>query len=85
MIGVAALFYFLQEDTRYIKPLMLWMSDSSRLSDNAQSIYALDVRFFKVIGQRAEHSQYGCPIVPGYRTTFDCYPSSAKRLNALAA
>ena len=34
MIGVAALFYFLQEDTRYIKPLLLWLSDSSRLSDN---------------------------------------------------
>ena len=34
MIGVAALFYFLQEDTRYIKPLLLWLSDCSRLSDN---------------------------------------------------
>ena len=36
MIGVAALFFLdiLQEDTRYIKPLLLWLSDCSRLSDN---------------------------------------------------
>lgn len=53
--GCSVFLDILQEDTRYIKTLVLWLSDSSGLSDNAKTIYALVVRFFGVIGQLEEH------------------------------
>ncbi len=67
------------------RTFVLWLSDSFRLSDKAQNIRTLVVRFFPVIGQRAAHSQSGSPILPGYRTTYDFYPSFAKVQSALAA
>ncbi|PTQ85191.1 hypothetical protein C8U37_10579 [Trichococcus patagoniensis] len=48
---------------------VLWLSDSSRLSDTFHNIHALLVRFFLVIGQAPQHSCSGCPILPGYRTS----------------
>ncbi len=48
---------------------LLWLSDSSALSDNQQIKLTLLVRFFRVIGQPTKQAYSACPILPRYRTT----------------
>ena len=49
--------------------IVLRLSDSSRLSDNAQDDCVLVVGFFAVIRQRVRRLLSGCRILPGYPTT----------------
>ncbi len=48
--------------------VVLWLSDSSGLSDSPLYCRSLVVRFFLVIGHPALLSLAGCPILTGYRT-----------------
>ncbi|PTQ84090.1 hypothetical protein C8U37_1106 [Trichococcus patagoniensis] len=55
------------------EPYVLRLSDSSRLSDNIRALCAALVRFFAVIGQPTTLMCCACPILRGYRTTYESY------------
>ncbi len=51
------------------KANLLYLSDSSALSNNQQCQLTPLVRFFRIIGQPLKQTYSTCPIPPRYRTT----------------